>query len=59
MAFDLSGGFITGETIVTDHMSVVLSRGLGRPGSVWVTEVNVEKTSPNSIAIIPLKSIHQ
>lgn len=59
MAFELSGGFISGETIVSNHTPVVLSSGLGGPGSVKLTEVDVEKASPNSVAIIPLKSINQ
>lgn len=58
-AFYLSGGFITRETIVSDNTPVVLSSGLGDPVSVWLAEVNVEKASPNSEAIIPLKSVHQ
>ncbi len=58
-AFDLSGGFIIWEPIVSDNTPVVLSSGLGGPGPVWFAEVNVEKASPDSKAIIPLKSIHQ
>lgn len=58
-AFHLSGAFISRETIVSNNMPIVLSSGLGGPGSVWVAEVNVEKASPNSEAIIPLKSIYQ
>lgn len=58
-AFDLSGGFISGETIVSDDVSVVLSRGFGGPASVRLIEVNVEKASSDFIAFVPLKSIHQ
>lgn len=57
--FDLCRAFISGETVVSDDVSVVLSRGFRGPASVWLAEVNVEKASSDSIAIIPLKSIHQ
>lgn len=40
-------------------MLVVLSGGLGGPGSVFLGEVDVEQSSPYSEAIIPFKSIHQ
>lgn len=58
-AFDLSRGFISGETVVSDEVFVVLSRGLGGPASVWLIEVNVEKASSDFIAFVPLVSIHQ
>lgn len=50
---------MSGETIGGNNMLVVLSTGLGGPGSVWMAEVDVEKASPDSEAIIPLKSVHQ
>lgn len=44
---------------MSDDVSVVLSRGFSGPASVRLTEVNVEKASPDSIAIVPLESINQ
>lgn len=59
LTFNLNAGFIRWETIVSDDLSIVLCSGFGDPGSVWFTEVNIEKASSNTVAIIPLKPIHQ
>ena len=58
LAFELYGCFITWETIVRDNMLVVLSGGLRDPGSVWLVKVDIEKTSSDTVSIIPFKTIH-
>lgn len=57
-AFNLAGGVIGGETVVSDNIPVVLSRGLWAPGSVCLAKVDIEKASTHVEAVSPLKSIH-
>lgn len=59
MTFDLSEGYVFWETTISNNMSVVFSCGLGHPGSIWLTEVDIEEATFNRVPIIPLKSIHQ
>ena len=56
---DLLGAFIVGEAVVTDHASVVLRGGLGDPGPVGLTEVDVEQASSQTVAVVPLEAVHQ
>ena len=56
---DLLGAFVAGETVVTDQVSVVLRGGLGDPGPVGLTEVDVEQASSQTVAVVPLEAVHQ
>lgn len=47
------------ETIVFDHAMIEMSRVLGCPGSIWVAEVHVVQSKPDSVALAPLKGIHE